>query len=76
MSAHPPISALTIAAVCAALHFPRERVLREWCRTGRVQAFRHAEGDAWLIPAAEVERLAAAFLTTPDWDAALDVDLA
>ena len=68
-------SALTIAAAAAALNFPHERTLRDWCRRGHVQAVRLGDGERWWIPAAELERLARLLQTRVDWAAAIDVDL-
>lgn len=65
---------LTLRAAAAALSFPHERVLRDWCRRGTINGFRAARNERWRIPAAEVARLAHVWLTTPDWAAALEVD--
>ena len=69
-----PASALSVKATAAALHF-HERVLRDWCKRGHVRAVRHDDSDRWWIPAPEVERIARLLMTTPDWDAAAEVDL-
>lgn len=63
-------AALTVRQAAAALAMP-ERTLRRHLKTGVLKGSQFTRQSPWLIPIAEVERVAALLWVTPDWDAAV-----